>query len=347
MRKPPSRHHDWHDLHPLPPPPSLLVPRGRGSARLQARRRLARRLRRRRLAPAARLAPSPSPPAGRAPPLGRGRPMSGRNRSDVLRSARAAIRVQALHAPELVDRARGSALGRLRAGRTGIVGALGRAGGPDHARVPGDGQPRRGGRAALRRAGAGPLRVPGRVLRDRDDRRRERAADRHRRPRQRPHADPDARPGRRERGRQRQQRRRRDLAARPARRVPDRADRRRARRSTRSPTGLENDGVVQPVVDDFARRSFADAAGTRIAFRFFRPASLRQGRTYPLVLFLHGGGETGSPQVRPANETQITANRGAIVWATPERQAKHPAFVVAPQLPGRTSQWTEPAIRPR
>jgi predicted peptidase len=111
------------------------------------------------------------------------------------------------------------------------------------------------------------------------------------------------------------------------------------------PFGLENDGVVQPVVDDFARRSFADAAGTRIAFRFFRPRSLRHGRSYPLVLFLHGGGETGSPQAAPANVTQITANRGAIVWATPERQAEHPAFVVAPQLPGRTSQWTEPAIR--
>jgi predicted peptidase len=111
------------------------------------------------------------------------------------------------------------------------------------------------------------------------------------------------------------------------------------------PTGVENDGVVAPVVDDFARRSFTDAAGTRIAYRFFRPGKLRGGRTYPLVLFLHGGGETGSPQVRPANETQITANRGAIVWATPERQAHDPAFVVAPQLPGRTSQWTEPAIR--
>jgi predicted peptidase len=111
------------------------------------------------------------------------------------------------------------------------------------------------------------------------------------------------------------------------------------------PFALENDGVVQPVVDDFGRRAFTDAAGTRLAFRFFRPETLQRGRTYPLVLFLHGGGETGTPQAAPANVTQITANRGAIVWATPERQAKHPAFVVAPQLPGRTSQWTEPAIQ--
>lgn len=110
------------------------------------------------------------------------------------------------------------------------------------------------------------------------------------------------------------------------------------------PFALENDGIVNPVVDDFGRRTFTDAAGTRLAFRFFRPETARRGRSHPLVLFLHGGGETGSPQVFPSNVTQITANRGAIVWATPERQAEHPAFVVAPQLPGRTSQWTEPAI---
>jgi predicted peptidase len=104
------------------------------------------------------------------------------------------------------------------------------------------------------------------------------------------------------------------------------------------PFALENDGIVQPVVDEFERRSFTDATGTRLAFRFFRPASPR--RELPLVLVLHGGGETGSPQVSPANVTQITANRAALVWATRE-----PAYVVAPQLPGRTSQWTEPAIQ--
>ncbi len=105
------------------------------------------------------------------------------------------------------------------------------------------------------------------------------------------------------------------------------------------PYSLENDGVVNPVVDRFERRSFTDAAGTRLAFRLYRPKPSR-GRV-PLVLVLHGGGETGSPQVTPANTTNITANRSAIVWATRREQA----YVVAPQLPGRQSQWTEPAIQ--
>jgi predicted peptidase len=113
----------------------------------------------------------------------------------------------------------------------------------------------------------------------------------------------------------------------------------RGRTLTPPPYALENDGLVQPVVDSFERRSFTDAAGTRLAFRLYRPRETR--RPVPLVLVLHGGGETGSPQVRPANVTQITANRSAIVWATRDE----PAYVVAPQLPGRTSQWTEPAIQ--
>ena len=91
----------------------------------------------------------------------------------------------------------------------------------------------------------------------------------------------------------------------------------RGRTLTPPPYALENDGVVQPVVDSFERRSFTDAAGTRLAFRLYRPREAR--RPVPLVLVLHGGGETGSPQVKPANVTQITANRSALVWATRRR----------------------------
>lgn len=111
------------------------------------------------------------------------------------------------------------------------------------------------------------------------------------------------------------------------------------------PFSITNDGVINPVVDDFARMSYTDAAGTTLDFRFFEPRKARSGRRYPLVLFLHGGGETASPLAAPDNVVQITANRGAIVWATPERQRRHPSFVVAPQLPERTSQWTAPEIR--
>ncbi len=53
---------------------------------------------------------------------------------------------------------------------------------------------------------------------------------------------------------------------------------------------------------------------------------IREGKAYPLVLFLHGGGERGTD-----NQKQLLANDGAVLWASPEVQKKHPAYVLAPQ----------------
>lgn len=61
-------------------------------------------------------------------------------------------------------------------------------------------------------------------------------------------------------------------------------------------------------------------------YRLYVPDNYDPNRSYPLVLFLHGGGERGTD-----NEKHLLANDGAIVWAKPENQAKHPAFVLAPQ----------------
>lgn len=61
-------------------------------------------------------------------------------------------------------------------------------------------------------------------------------------------------------------------------------------------------------------------------YRLFVPEHYDTSESYPLVLFLHGGGERGTD-----NEKQLLSNDGAIIWAAPENQAKHPAFVLAPQ----------------
>jgi predicted peptidase len=61
-------------------------------------------------------------------------------------------------------------------------------------------------------------------------------------------------------------------------------------------------------------------------YRLYVPENYDPSKSYPLVLFLHGGGERGSD-----NEKQLLANDGAVIWAAPENQAKHPAFVLAPQ----------------
>jgi predicted peptidase len=95
---------------------------------------------------------------------------------------------------------------------------------------------------------------------------------------------------------------------------------------------------IGSVVEKFQRLTFSDpATGETMGYRLFVPDGYDATRSYPLVLFLHGAGERGTD-----NEVQLTANQGATVWATPEEQAKHPAFVLAPQSGGspRTLGWT-------
>ncbi|WP_210570488.1 prolyl oligopeptidase family serine peptidase [Streptomyces sp. GESEQ-4] len=98
------------------------------------------------------------------------------------------------------------------------------------------------------------------------------------------------------------------------------------------PFASRNDGVINPVVDDFAAGSFTDSAGFELDFRLHRPEGfVRNPRTrkrYPLVVTLHGGGE-----VADNNMTQLTSNRIAVTFAKPERQRRDPAFVLSPQIP--------------
>ncbi len=61
-------------------------------------------------------------------------------------------------------------------------------------------------------------------------------------------------------------------------------------------------------------------------YRLYIPENYDPTKSYPLVLFLHGGGERGID-----NQKQLLSNDGAVIWAAPENQAKHPAFVLAPQ----------------
>jgi len=70
----------------------------------------------------------------------------------------------------------------------------------------------------------------------------------------------------------------------------------------------------------------------RILCRWFEPA-VKEGEEYPLVVYLHGGGECGN------DTTLVLKNNGAVDFAAPEWQAKHPCYIVAPQCPEGMS-WT-------
>lgn len=72
---------------------------------------------------------------------------------------------------------------------------------------------------------------------------------------------------------------------------------------------------------------------TAMPYRLCMPFGYDVTKTYPLVLFLHGAGERGTD-----NNNQLTANRGAILWAETANQQKYPCFVVAPQC-AANKQW--------
>ena len=104
------------------------------------------------------------------------------------------------------------------------------------------------------------------------------------------------------------------------------------------PFGVTNQGVINPIVDDFVSMTFTDTAGTRLPFRLYQPARAPERRSagHPLVLFLQGAGGRGAN-----NLSQITSNQGAVAFAKPERQRSDPSYVLAPQIPGDAA-WTQP-----
>ena len=87
---------------------------------------------------------------------------------------------------------------------------------------------------------------------------------------------------------------------------------------------------AQDVVDGFAARAFVGANGMRMAYRMFVPDAQQRVRPLPIVIYLHGSGGVGTDNLR-----QISGGNtnGTHVWIAPQAQARHPAFVVVPQLP--------------
>nr|WP_241229936.1 PHB depolymerase family esterase [Thermosipho globiformans] len=69
-----------------------------------------------------------------------------------------------------------------------------------------------------------------------------------------------------------------------------------------------------------------------LPYRLYSP-KIENNKKYPLVVFLHGAGERGNDNIK-----QITANKGATVWASADVQSENPCFILAPQCP-ENSWW--------
>ncbi len=86
------------------------------------------------------------------------------------------------------------------------------------------------------------------------------------------------------------------------------------------------------VFDIYEARSFTSSEGDTLPYRLLVPPDYNSDEQYPVILFHHGGGATGSD-----NRLNL---EGACVreWIRPEVQAKNPCFIVAPQIPSRESR---------
>jgi predicted peptidase len=78
----------------------------------------------------------------------------------------------------------------------------------------------------------------------------------------------------------------------------------------------------------FKSFNHTNAQGEIMPYRLFIPQKTESGRTYPLVVFLHGSSGSGTD-----NEKQLQRANwfGGLVWVLPETQERFPCFVVAPQ----------------
>src|SRR5690606_34140654 len=81
------------------------------------------------------------------------------------------------------------------------------------------------------------------------------------------------------------------------------------------------------------KHQFASAAGGTLPYLLLPPVQREPGKTYPLVLFLHGAGERGDD-----NHAQLLHVLPEL--AQPALRERYPAFVLAPQCP-REKRWVE------
>ena len=92
---------------------------------------------------------------------------------------------------------------------------------------------------------------------------------------------------------------------------------------------------MDPEVD-----AFISGTTNQVQYRLYIPENANDGNKHPLIVWLHGAGETGAA-TNPNNSSQIRANRGALGFTLPENQELFGgAFVLAPQAPAN-GRWNE------
>ena len=90
---------------------------------------------------------------------------------------------------------------------------------------------------------------------------------------------------------------------------------------------LENNKIKNLIVENFKQFVYKDTkTGTTVKYNLYIPKNYDKNKKYPLVLFMHDKGVLSED-----TKTALFQGNGATSFAAPEEQARHEAFVLAPQ----------------
>jgi len=91
---------------------------------------------------------------------------------------------------------------------------------------------------------------------------------------------------------------------------------------------LDVQGVLKapdPILKPYLRKEF-EYAGNFLSYRILFPENYDKSKKYPLILFLHGGGERGND-----NDKQLI--HGAKLFLSEKNRKEYPAIILVPQCP--------------
>lgn len=81
------------------------------------------------------------------------------------------------------------------------------------------------------------------------------------------------------------------------------------------------------------KKAHTGSNGSTLPYQLMTPAEIEKGKTYPLVIFLHGAGERG-------NDNEKQSVHGVPQFASEANRKKYPCFLIAPQCP-EGKKWVE------
>ncbi len=86
---------------------------------------------------------------------------------------------------------------------------------------------------------------------------------------------------------------------------------------------IVSNNTLQPIVEDFKQYEYKG-----IHYNLFVPADYDGNKLYPLVMFIADASANSDDPLIP-----LVQGTGGVIWASPEEQARHPCFVLIPQIP--------------